>query len=88
MTVQQRKTLNTLLLTVGAPLAVALLAWGAAKYDQSKVDTSRFVSDSARREQRYSRDSASTNNLLQRIDSRVGDIYCARIPAEQRAGCR
>lgn len=91
MTAAQRKTFSTLALTVGAPLLVALLAWGARKYDQSKVETGRFVADSGRREQRYARDSVSRltdREYLERIDSRVGEIYCARVPAQQRAGCR
>lgn len=34
---------NTLWLSIGAPLLVALLAWGFAKYDSSKVDQAQFT---------------------------------------------
>lgn len=82
MTTTQQRLVSTVV-KVAAGLLAALLAWGAGRYDASKLDTTRFVADSARREQRYSND----HEILIRIDRRLTDMYCGRLPADQRAGC-
>ncbi len=60
--------------------------------------TSRFEQDSARRDTKYVRDSADHAKdderadrmaaQLERLDTRVGAIYCQQIPRSQRDGCR
>lgn len=77
MTDRQR---STLWLAIGAPVVVIFLAWGAKKYDASKMDVSRFEADSIRRE--------TDRGILLRVDQRVTAMYCARLPIESQAGCR
>lgn len=82
---------SSLALMIGVPLLIALVGWGASRFEGSKLDTYRFVTDSSRREARYQRDSVARSEdrqIMQRIDSRVGEIYCGRLPIGQRAGCR
>ena len=89
MTSTQKR--HSLIVAIGVPLIVLFVSWGAGKIDRSKLDTIRFVADSARREQRYQRDSianAGFREMMERVDSRVGEMYCGRLPVAQRAGCR
>lgn len=48
------------------------------------VTGGRFVADSVNRD----RDKAAIEATLNRIDSRVGSIYCASLPTDKQAGCR
>lgn len=61
---------------------IALLAWAAKPL--VPVSESRFEADSTRRDKARSVDSV----VLHRIDSRVGEMYCGRLPDSLRAGCR
>lgn len=63
---------NGWIVIIGVPVLLMLLAWAGARYDASKLDTSRFVADSIRRE--YDRD------ILSRVDRRVEAMYCADKP--------
>lgn len=57
-------------------LLIALTTWAARTYDASKLDVSRFVTDSVSRQ--------SDRLILERVDQRVQAIYCAGKPA----GCQ
>lgn len=48
------------------------------------VTGGRFVADSTNRD----RERDAMNQTLDRIDSRVGAIYCAGLPKDKQAGCR
>lgn len=48
------------------------------------VTGSRFTSDSTRRD----REAADVKGTLERIDSRVGAMYCASLPKDKQPGCR
>jgi hypothetical protein len=70
-----------------AALLVSFLSWGAKSWDAGKLDTSRFVADSIRRDAQRDLDHA----LLLRIDSashrtdvRLSAVWCAGKPA----GCQ
>lgn len=75
---------KSLALTVAAAVLVGLIAWAASLANASKLDTSRFVADSISRDASAQADHA----LLQRIDARVGQMYCGRLPADVRGGCQ
>jgi hypothetical protein len=75
-----QKTWKTTALAVVGSLIAALATWGAAGYDRSKLDTTRFVADSTRRDAVDQR----SLELLNRIDTRVRAMYCERKPA----GCQ
>lgn len=77
-------TIGTLATALLVPLLIGLVTWGANRYDLAKLDTDRFILDSARRDNLR----ASDRMLLERIDSRVGEMYCAKIPIDNRGGCR
>jgi hypothetical protein len=63
-------------------IAIAFLAWAAKPL--VPVTQARFEADSIARD----RDNARRDQTLDRIDARVGAIYCASLPADRQAGCR
>lgn len=83
MTSTSREALRTVL-RVGALLFVAFLTYAAGRYDASKLDVSRFVADSARRDLTFSED----HDLLVRINDRVTAMYCGHLTPAQQAGCQ
>ncbi len=83
MTATQQKTLRLVLSIVG-PALLAVAGWGLGRYDASKLDVTRFVADSTRRDVQ----SATDHELLLRIDRRLTDLYCGNVPPAQRPGCQ
>jgi hypothetical protein len=73
---EPRQKLRTTALALAGSLLAALLSWGAAKYDDSKLDAARFVTDSVRRDGSEAR----TVELLGRIDARLRAMYCEGKP--------
>jgi hypothetical protein len=71
-----QKTWKTTTLAVMGSLIAALATWGAASYDASKLDTTRFATDSTRRDAIDQR----SLELLNRIDARVRPMYCEGKP--------
>lgn len=59
---------------------VTLLASARAWASSVFVTDKRFVTDSLQR--------ATDHEILNRLDGRVSDIYCATVPMAQRKGCR
>jgi hypothetical protein len=92
MTAQQKKTLWTsAAVTVATGFFTWLLTTAASTAGASKLDTYRFVSDSIRRDNELRAEQAKHNadhDILLRLDSRVGSMFCGRLPVEQRAGCQ
>lgn len=72
ITVDPAKVLKWLTAAILIPLAT----WAFRTYDASKLDTTRFVTDSTSRQ--------SDRAILKRLDERVGEMYCADKPP----GCR
>ena len=68
----------------GAVLAGILLWLFTTAANGGIVTGSRFVTDSVRRDT----DKAALESTLNRIDSRVGAIYCAGLPKDKQPGCR
>lgn len=68
---------------VAISLFVALVTWGAKRYDDSKLDTSRFLLDSVRVENHMEGD----HKILMRVDKKLNIIVCGRLPdgPEKRA---
>lgn len=63
-------------------LILAFLAWAAKPL--VPVSQARFESDSVSRD----RDNARRDATLDRIDARVGAIYCASLPTDKQPGFR
>lgn len=61
---------------------VGALAWAARPL--VPVSEARFEADSTRRD----RNELRRDSILNRIDSRTGEMYCGRLPDSLRAGCR
>lgn len=61
---------------------LAFLAWAAKPL--VPVSAARFEADSSRRD----RQRAADSTVLNRIDSRVGEMYCGGLPENLRSGCR
>lgn len=61
-------------------LTLALLAWGSSVVWGSKLDTTRFLTDSTRRENDHA--------LLVETAREVHALYCAQLIADERALCR
>jgi hypothetical protein len=84
-------TARSVAFALAIPLAVAFLTWGARTIGPVVVTNTRYLTDSTRRDTRYTRDSLANvqrDSLLRRVDSRIGAIYCASLPADRQAGCR
>lgn len=74
---RKREVATWITILVGAvTLGVSARAWANSAY----VTDKRFTADSTRRE--------TDHDILQRLDGRVSDIYCATVPPERRKGCR
>lgn len=72
-------------LGVAGALISGLLFWAFTTAAGGGIVTgSRFVTDSVRRDN----DKAALESTLNRIDSRVGTIYCASLPKDKQPGCR
>lgn len=92
MTAQQKKNVWT---GVAASVIGGIVLWAvttaASSAGASKLDTSRFVQDSIRRDNEAKAEQTkhdADHAILQRLDSRVGSMFCGRLPEAQRAGCQ
>ncbi len=75
--------------TLGIPAAILIVIyvanWAVERFASNEyVSRAEYQSDLLRRAQFDSSQAAT----LRRIDARVADIYCGRLPTEVRAGCR
>jgi hypothetical protein len=73
-----------LLLAILIPAILAFAGWSLGQYDARKLDVSRFVADSVRRDV----EAATDHGLLLRIDRRLTALYCGRLPLVERPGCQ
>lgn len=73
------------------PLTVLFVGWAAKAIGPVVVTPARYERDSARRDNRYVRDSLDNldmHEVLKRLDSRVGAIYCAQVTTNLKDACR
>lgn len=83
-------------LAIGAIVGVVTLATGATRFMVSAANAHFVPRDSfvvyqqaqALKRAADSSDNVRRDELLHRVDSRVGAIYCASLPASKRAGCQ
>lgn len=93
MTQQTKRRLFNLSALIGAVLGVTgwIVRSGAVAVDARYVHADDFVvyqQSQALRHQADSMKVARFDSLLQRVDDRVGAMYCGSLPASKRAGCR
>lgn len=77
-----RRKYDPLLRGLLLAVVLAFLAWAAKPL--IPVTVVRFEADSISRD----KDNARRDSTLNRIDARVGAIYCAQVDERLRAGCR
>lgn len=99
MTPKNKASLKNISIALGAVLAAFSVVTGATHFVSSAIGVvdrryvqrdsfSVYQAGQAARDHELTMDNARRDSLLQRVDERVGAMYCGSLPPGKRAGCR